>query len=241
MRWHGRCGGLQAIRHTTTQQTHDAAAQEVALEAELERLQVTSSHQLSEHADGSTLLFCTPLARGVASMGYTTPPAASACMTGSTGVVVCQAALETATHDAQSGARRAKSAEEQARGVMGEASEVQPWEKKTLGLGTARQKNRPLKDGQISIPNFVRVADGTGYHRGEGNRRASRNGPVSDLPPEIPRVTIRNFCIAVYDVRTHASAGMIVDRETASVESAISEPTREPRSQNVKSIGCCRA
>jgi hypothetical protein len=31
----------------------------------------------------------------------------------------------------------------------------------------------------------------TGYQRVEGNRRASRNGPVSDLPPEIPIVTIR--------------------------------------------------
>jgi hypothetical protein len=32
---------------------------------------------------------------------------------------------------------------------------------------------------------------GTGYHRVEGNRRAPRNGPVSDPPPEIPIVTIR--------------------------------------------------
>ena len=54
-----------------------------------------------------------------------------------------------------------------------------------------------LNDGQIANPNVVRVALGTGYHRVEGNRRASRNGPVSDLPPEIPtNVTIRNFCIA---------------------------------------------
>jgi hypothetical protein len=29
-------------------------------------------------------------------------------------------------------------------------------------------------------------------HRVEGNRRAARNGPVSDPPPEIPNVTIRN-------------------------------------------------
>jgi hypothetical protein len=52
-----------------------------------------------------------------------------------------------------------------------------------------------LNDGQIPNPNAVRVASGTGYHRVEGNRRASRNGPVSDLPPEIPTVTIRNFFI----------------------------------------------
>jgi hypothetical protein len=54
-----------------------------------------------------------------------------------------------------------------------------------------------VNDGQIPNPNVVRVAPGTGNHRAEGNRRASRNGPVSDLPPEIPNVTIRNFCIAV--------------------------------------------
>ena len=54
-----------------------------------------------------------------------------------------------------------------------------------------------MKDGQIPNPNVVRVAPGTGYHCVEGNRRASRNGRVSDLPPEIPHATIRNFLIAV--------------------------------------------
>jgi hypothetical protein len=43
----------------------------------------------------------------------------------------------------------------------------------------------------------VRVHVSTGYNRVEGNRRASRNGRVSHLPPEIPNVTIRNFFIAV--------------------------------------------
>jgi hypothetical protein len=57
----------------------------------------------------------------------------------------------------------------------------------TLRLGTARQRMDPLNDGHIPNPNVVRVAFGTGYHRVEGNRRASRNGPVSDLPPEIPK------------------------------------------------------
>jgi hypothetical protein len=33
----------------------------------------------------------------------------------------------------------------------------------------------------------------TGYNRVEGNRRASRNGLVSDLPPGIPTVTIRRL------------------------------------------------
>jgi hypothetical protein len=44
----------------------------------------------------------------------------------------------------------------------------------------------PLNDGQIPYPNVVCVALGTGYNRVDGNRRASRNGLVSDLPPEIP-------------------------------------------------------
>jgi hypothetical protein len=52
-----------------------------------------------------------------------------------------------------------------------------------------------LNDGQIPNTRGVRVALGTDYHRVEVNRRASRNGRVSDLPPEIPKVTIRNFCV----------------------------------------------
>jgi hypothetical protein len=39
-----------------------------------------------------------------------------------------------------------------------------------------------LNDGRIPTPDVVRVAPGTGYNRVKGNRRASRNGPVSDLP-----------------------------------------------------------
>jgi hypothetical protein len=53
-----------------------------------------------------------------------------------------------------------------------------------------------LNEEQIPNPNVVRVAPGTGYNRVEGNRRASRNGRVSDPPPEIPTVTIRNVFIA---------------------------------------------
>jgi hypothetical protein len=60
------------------------------------------------------------------------------------------------------------------------------WRIVTVGFGTGRQKGS-LNEGQI--PNFrvVRVHVSTGYNRGEGNRRASRNGRVSDLP----HVTIR--------------------------------------------------
>jgi hypothetical protein len=49
------------------------------------------------------------------------------------------------------------------------------------------------------IPNFrgARVHVSTRYNPGEGNRRASRNGRASDLPPETPTVTIRGFSIAV--------------------------------------------
>jgi hypothetical protein len=64
-------------------------------------------------------------------------------------------------------------------------------------LGTARQETMPLNDGRIPNPAVVRVAPGTGYNRAEGFQRASRNGPVSDLPPEIPKVTIRHLFIAV--------------------------------------------
>ena len=35
--------------------------------------------------------------------------------------------------------------------------------------------------------------------------------------------------------------GVVVDRETAPVNSAISGPNREPRSQNVKLIECCQS
>jgi hypothetical protein len=58
-------------------------------------------------------------------------------------------------------------------------------QKLRIRFGTARQK-LSLNDGQIPTPNVVRVASGTGYHRVEGNRQASRNGPVRDLPPGIP-------------------------------------------------------
>ena len=59
-----------------------------------------------------------------------------------------------------------------------------------------RDRKWPLNDGQIPKLSGVRVALSTGY-----NRRASRNGIVSDLPPEIPpeipHGTIRNFVIAL--------------------------------------------
>jgi hypothetical protein len=53
-----------------------------------------------------------------------------------------------------------------------------------------------LNEGQVPNPNVVRVSLGTGYHRVEGNRRASRNGRVkSGLPPksEIPTVRFATF------------------------------------------------
>ena len=43
----------------------------------------------------------------------------------------------------------------------------------------------------------MRVHVSTGYHHDEGNRRASRNGLVSDLPPE----TIRHLFVASPYVR----------------------------------------
>jgi hypothetical protein len=46
-----------------------------------------------------------------------------------------------------------------------------------------------LNEGQIPKFRGVRVHVSTGYTRVEGNR-------PRDLPPEIPNVTIRNFCVA---------------------------------------------
>jgi hypothetical protein len=53
----------------------------------------------------------------------------------------------------------------------------------------------PLNDGPIPNCRGLRVHASTGNNRVEGNRRASRNGRVSDLPPDLPTVTIRNFLV----------------------------------------------
>jgi hypothetical protein len=52
-------------------------------------------------------------------------------------------------------------------------------------------------------PDVVRVAPGTGFHRAEGHRRASRNGPVSDLPPEIPTRKSRLHDCKFYTASQH--------------------------------------
>jgi hypothetical protein len=62
-------------------------------------------------------------------------------------------------------------------------------------MSPRRDRKWFLNDGQIPNPNVVRVAPGTGYHRVEGNRWASRNGRVSDPPPETLTGTIRNFSL----------------------------------------------
>jgi hypothetical protein len=69
-----------------------------------------------------------------------------------------------------------------------------------------------LNDEQI--PNFrcVRVHVSTGYNSVEGNRRASRNGLVSVLPPENPHVTIRNFSSLIL-----SSARVVAARATLAV------------------------
>jgi hypothetical protein len=66
----------------------------------------------------------------------------------------------------------------------------------TLRFGSDRKWS--LNDGQIPNVRGVRVHVRTGYNTGQGNPRASRNGGVSDLPPEIPTVTIRHLSI-VYE------------------------------------------
>jgi hypothetical protein len=62
-------------------------------------------------------------------------------------------------------------------------------------FGTGRQK---MVLERWTNPNFrvVRAHVSTGYNRVRENRRASRNGLVSDPPPGIPHVTIRKFVIA---------------------------------------------
>jgi serine/threonine protein kinase len=55
-------------------------------------------------------------------------------------------------------------------------------------LGLARRDRKwPLNDGQIPNPNVDRVDPGTVYYRVEGDRRASRNGPVSDISHPKPQ------------------------------------------------------
>ena len=99
-------------------------------------------------------------------------------------------------------------------------------EKANRNVRSWRHREWSLNDGQI--PNFrgVRVASDTGYNRVEGNRRASRNGPVSDPPPETPDVTIRNFCIAVAHSMTRvvwARAGLSVTQRALNVTQRISQ------------------
>jgi hypothetical protein len=66
-----------------------------------------------------------------------------------------------------------------------------------VGFGTARQKmalerwtnpkpQRRARSPRYKVPSYQK-----------GNRRASRNGRMSDPPPEIPTVTIRDFGLGV--------------------------------------------
>jgi hypothetical protein len=63
-----------------------------------------------------------------------------------------------------------------------------------VGTGRQRMVLERWKNPTLSRRTCTYVS--TGYNLDEGNRRASRNGLVSHLPPEIPTVTIRNFCAA---------------------------------------------
>ena len=63
----------------------------------------------------------------------------------------------------------------------------------TLRFGSDRKWS--LNDGQIPNVRGVRVHVRTGYHRVEGNRRASRNGP--DLSHPNPLNDSQTFSIAV--------------------------------------------
>jgi hypothetical protein len=65
--------------------------------------------------------------------------------------------------------------------------------------------------GPISMDNSI----GTGYNHGEGNRRTSRNGRVSDFPaPEIPNITVRSFFIALtHHVRLRDGFALVAAHE----------------------------
>jgi hypothetical protein len=65
-----------------------------------------------------------------------------------------------------------------------------------------RDREWSSNDGQIPNPTVVRVAPGTSYYRVEGNRRASRNGPVSDLPPDVTNVTLYKPIAELIDPRS---------------------------------------
>ena len=54
---------------------------------------------------------------------------------------------------------------------------VQPHDTAMQQRLARRDREWSLNDGQTPNPDVVRVALGTGYHRVEGNRRASRFGP----------------------------------------------------------------
>jgi hypothetical protein len=79
-----------------------------------------------------------------------------------------------------------------------------------VGFGTRRDRKRPLNDGQIPNPNGVRVASGAGYHRVEGNRRASRNGPVSDIShPNVTNSRLLRRCTGAGQAAGAAGAGRL--------------------------------
>jgi hypothetical protein len=101
-------------------------------------------------------------------------------------------------HTAAHGDRQRWEAEEKSTRCASEVRACPTAVGKGLRIGTVGGLARgdrewPLNEGQIPHFRVVRVALGMGYNRVEGNRRASRNGLVSELPPEIPKVTIRNL------------------------------------------------
>jgi hypothetical protein len=81
----------------------------------------------------------------------------------------------------------------------------------------ARFGTGSLNDGRI--PNFrgVRVHVSTGYNRAEGNRRALRNGRVSDLHPKSLRFA---FCTAVRRATLHRQ-GSVALMERSAIEAPV--------------------
>jgi hypothetical protein len=84
----------------------------------------------------------------------------------------------------------------------------------------AGDRNWPLNDLQITDVRVVRVALGVGHNPGEGNRRASRIGGVSDLPPTIADSPLRNSSLGCVEEgpRTQHDGGVRLERELRPVE-----------------------
>jgi hypothetical protein len=94
-----------------------------------------------------------------------------------------------------------------------------------------------LNDGQIPNTRVVRVHVCIGYNTVERNQRASRNGLVSDLPPDLPPLRFAIFS-SLYTGASHSHRKEIRER-TATVWSPHARARRMALYGTVgTSVGC---